>query len=198
MRRILLLGLMLIVALSVFGCSKERVDSSVSNVSESNSSFEEITEEIVPEGQMKYIDAYGEFIEKLLDKIATDYSDSSFVIKKIYITDYSQEESDDLIDIRIKGIENNNGNEKLVYYGYGLSTNYLGIFDNDVSNEVKWIEGYFDGKMDSADGDIWDVDEDNGIIHRTRDGRYGCNIYYVKICDLLIKQYQDYYTALYE
>lgn len=162
----------------------------ISSIEVEESITDEIPEEdILSDRDVEYISEFDQMLDKAITKLSDTY-DSTFLIKELFLKKDNQENE---YEIAIYGtISNSSGNgvEKIYFVYRKLLCD---VNNKAAQNIVKWCEGYTSGEdRPTSDGDKWE-EETEYLLHRTRAGQYGCDIYYFEYPKELIQDIQTMY-----
>ncbi|MDE5597322.1 MAG: hypothetical protein K2J04_05770, partial [Lachnospiraceae bacterium] len=142
---------------------------------------------------IEYITEFDITLDKTITKISDTY-DSTFLIKELFLKKDNQENE---YEIAIYGTISNSSGSGVEKVYFISSNNGDIIFYNDnnkaAQNTVKWYEGYTSGTdRSTSDGDKWE-EETEYLLHRTRSGSYGCDVYYFEYPKELLQDIQAMY-----
>lgn len=190
MKKILLL--VVIVNLTLIGCGKN--DRTI-DVTESAAESETVA--LLTDEQITYYEEFGSKIDEFISKIAVE-SDSTFKIKNIYLEKRLKDEGTEY-SILINGtISNSSGTgTELVCYGYNYNeaASFFESNSDGLNNKLKWADEIINGTYSSSsEGDVFETYAPD-IIHRTRPGEYGCDVYYGRMADSEMDKIQEKYNS---
>ena len=181
---------------SIFFASACGVDEKTNDVNvqtEENITSTETKEDILSDRDIEYMTEFDETLNKTITKISDTY-DSTFLIKELFLEKDNQENE---YEIAIYGTISNSSGSGVEKVYFTSSNNGKMIFYNDnnkaAQNIVKWCEGYTSGAdRPTSDGDKWE-EETEYLLHRTRSGEYGCDVYYFEYPKELLQDIQTMY-----
>lgn len=186
----------------VSACGTDEKTNDVNVQSEENITSTEIEEsvkdeipkeDILSDRDIEYMTEFDETLNKTITKISDTY-DSTFLIKELFLNKDNQENE---CEIAIYGTISNSSGSGVEKAYFTSSNNGNMIFYNDnnkaAQNIVKWCEEYTSGAdRPTSDGDKWE-EETEYLLHRTRSGEYGCDVYYFEYPKELLQDIQTMY-----
>lgn len=191
---VFLMVLSCIFFVSSCGTNEKTDDVDVTSTEIAESVKDEIhKEDILSDIDIEYIAEFDKTLDKMITKLSDTY-DSTFLIKELFLKKDNQE---DEYEIAIYGtVSNSSGSGVEKVYFTASNSGYI-IFYNDndkaAQNVVKRYEGYTSGENRStSDGDKWE-EETEYLLHRTRSGSYGCDVYYFEYPKELLQDIQAMY-----
>lgn len=210
MKKILIL-LVAIMDLILIGCGESNQNIETASVTETESVTEMETEsvtetaELLTAEQISYYEEFAPIMDEALSRIASE-SDKTFVMRNIYLKKSLDDRFNEytilfngIITLTSPGEAYQTGVIEYASVSYGYSTIFAASsFESNtraLDNEMKIAKEIINGGYSQAtENDVFETYAPD-IIHWTRLGEDGCDIYYGRMVDSEMEKIQEKYST---